>query len=86
MSSPSIILTFFVHLKLISKLKAGTVSKVKCVSANADAILVAINKRSNTNINEVIRLTNGKSCRCYYTCGYMIFMTWVISLNNLTVM
>ena len=35
---------------------------------------------------KVIRLTNGKPCRCYYTCGYMIFMTWVISLNNLTVM
>ena len=34
----------------------------------------------------VIRLTNGKPCRCYNTCGYMIFMTWVISLNNLTVM
>ena len=30
----------------------------------------------------VIRLTNGKPCRC----GYMIFMTWVISLNNLSVM
>ena len=35
---------------------------------------------------KVIRLTNGKPCRCYNTCGYMIFMTWVISLNNLTVM
>ena len=34
----------------------------------------------------VIRLTNGKPCRCYNTCGYMIFMTWVISLNNVTVM
>ena len=34
----------------------------------------------------VIRLTNGKPCRCYYTCGYMIFMTWVISQNNFTVM
>ena len=34
----------------------------------------------------VIRLTNGKPCRYYYTCGHTIFMTWVISLNNLTVM
>ena len=34
----------------ISKLKAGSVSKVKIVSA--DAILVAYNKRVNTNINE----------------------------------
>ena len=34
----------------------------------------------------IIRLTNGKPCRCYNTCGYMIFMTRVISLNNLTVM
>ena len=29
----------------------------------------------------VIRLTNGKPCRCYNTCDYM---TWVIWLNNLT--
>ena len=40
------------HLSFISKLKAGSVSKVKVVSANTDTILVAINKRSNTNINE----------------------------------
>ena len=52
LSSPSFGLTFIVHLKIISKLKAGSVSKVKVVSANADTILVAINKRSNTNINE----------------------------------
>ena len=52
MSSPSIGLTFIVHLKIISKLKAGSVSKVKVVSANTDTILVAINKWSNTNINE----------------------------------
>ena len=25
----------------------------------------------------VIRLANGKPCRCYSTCGYMIFMTWL---------
>ena len=52
MSSPSIGLTFIVHLKIISKLKAVTVSKVKVVSANADTILVAINKQSNMSINE----------------------------------
>ena len=52
MSSPSIGLTIIVHLKIISKLNAGPVSKVKVVSANADTTLVAINKRSNTNINE----------------------------------
>ena len=34
----------------------------------------------------VIRLTNGKPCMCYYTCGYIIFMTWIISLNDFTVM
>ena len=51
-SSPSIGLTFIVHLKIISKLKAGSVSKVKVVSANEGTILVAINKQSNTNINE----------------------------------
>ena len=45
-------LTFIVHLKIISKLKAGSVSKLEVVSANADTILVAINKQSNMNINE----------------------------------
>ena len=52
MSSSSIGLTFIIHFKIISELKAGTVPKVKVVSMNADTILVAINKRSNTNINE----------------------------------
>ena len=40
------------HLSFISKLKAGSVPNVKVVSANADTILVAISKRSSTNINE----------------------------------
>ena len=40
------------HLKIFSILKAGSIPNVKVVSANADTILVAINKRSNTNINE----------------------------------
>ena len=31
-------------------------------------------------------LANGKPRRCYYTCDHMIFMKWVISLNNMTVM
>ena len=52
MSSASFGLTFIFHLKIISKLKAGSVSNVKVVSANADTVLVAINKRSNTSINE----------------------------------
>ena len=51
-SLPSIGLTFIVHLKIISKLKVGSVPNVKVVSANADTILVAINKRSNTNTND----------------------------------
>ena len=34
---------------------------------------------------QLFRLTNGKPCRCYYTCGHMIFMTWVISRNNLII-
>ena len=38
-------------LSLISKLKAGSVWKVKVVSANMDIFLFAINKRINTNIN-----------------------------------
>ena len=42
---------FMVHLKIISKLKAGSVPNVKVVSANADTILVAIDKQCNTNIN-----------------------------------
>ena len=50
-SSPSIDLIFIVHLKIISKLKAGSIPNVKVVSANADTILVAINK-INRNINE----------------------------------
>ena len=52
--SPSIGLTFIVHLKIISKksLKARSLPNVKVVPANADTILVAINKRSHTNINE----------------------------------
>ena len=52
MSSPSVGLTFIVLLKIISKLKAESVPNVKVVAANADTILVAINKRCNTNINE----------------------------------
>ena len=48
----SVGLTFIVLLKIISKLKAGSVPNVKVVSTNADTILVAINKRCNTNINE----------------------------------
>ena len=45
-------LTFIVHLKILSKLKAGCVPNKKVVSANTDIILVAINKQSNMNINE----------------------------------
>ena len=48
----SVGLTFIVLLKIISKLKAGSVPNVKVVSTNADTILGAINKRCNTNINE----------------------------------
>ena len=35
------------HLPFISKFKAGSVSKMKVVSANADTILIAINRWSN---------------------------------------
>ena len=45
-------MTFIVYLKIISKLKAGSVPDVKVVSVNMDTILFAINKRSNTNINK----------------------------------
>ena len=43
-SSPAVDLNFIVHLQI----EAGSVS----VSKNTDPILVAINKRINTNINE----------------------------------
>ena len=39
-------------LSVVSKLKVESVLKLKVVSANADTILVANNKRGNTNINE----------------------------------
>ena len=75
MSSPSISLTFIIHLKIISKLKAGSVSKVKVVSANEDTILVAINKRSNTNINkgnqwEVLQVLLHVWLYDFYDMGY----------------
>ena len=58
------------HLKIESRI----CFKSENVSANAHTILVAINKRRNIRIlMNIIRLTNGKHCRCYYTCGYMIF-------------
>ena len=86
MSSPSIVLTFIVHLKSISKLKAGSVSKVKLVSANADTILVFINKRSNTNINEGNYANQWEALQVLLHVWLYGFMIWVISLNNLTVM
>ena len=70
-------------LSFISKLNARSILKVKGCVAKSDAILVAINKRINTNR---MRLANGKPRRCYYTCDHLIFMKWVISLNNMTVM
>ena len=83
----SVGLTFVVLLKIISKLKAGSLPNVKVVSTNADTISWLLSISGVIRIlMRVIRLTNGKPCRCYNTCGYMIFMTWVISLNNLTVM
>ena len=74
-------------LSFISKLNARSILKVKGCVAKSDAILVAINKRINTNSNEASwsRLANGKPHRCYYMCDHMIFMKWVISLNNMTV-
>ena len=43
-------------------------------------------QQTKSNSNEASWLANGKPCRCYYTCDHMIFMKWVISLNNRTVM
>ena len=37
-------------------------------------------------VMRLVGLVNGKPCRCYYTCDHMIFMKWVISPNNMTVM
>ena len=39
-------------LSFISKLNAGSILKVKVASPKSDAILVAINKRINSNSNE----------------------------------
>ena len=36
-------------------------------------------------VMRLVDLANGKPCRCYYTCDHTIFMKWVISLNNRTV-
>ena len=38
------------------------------------------------HVSALVGLANGKPCRCYYTCDHMIFMKWVISMNNMTVM
>ena len=59
-------------------MKAGSVSKVKVVSANADAILVAINNRINTNNNkgnkasqwEVLQVLLHKWSYDFYNMGY----------------
>ena len=56
-SYPSIGLTFNVHLKIISKLKAARIcfKSESCINEYGHhTILVAINKRNNTNINVVI--------------------------------
>ena len=37
-------------------------------------------------VMRLVGLANGKSRRCYDTCDQMIFMKWVTSLNNMTVM
>ena len=79
MSSPSVGLTFIVLLK-ITKLKAESVLNVKVVAANATPSWLLSISGVIRILMRVIRLTNGN--RCYNTCGYMIFMTWVISLNN----
>ena len=52
MSSISIGLNFFVHLKFEDRICFKSESYTISADADADAILVAINKRSNTNINE----------------------------------
>ena len=78
---PFLLHQFVLHCSF-QKLNAGSI----VAPPNSDAILVAINKRINTNSNEASWLANGKPCRCYYTCDHMIFMKWIISLNNMTVM
>ena len=81
------LLTFIVHLKIISKLKVGTVSKEKGVSANADTSWFLSISGVIRKLMKVIRQWEVMgSPACVITRGYMIFMTWVISLNNLTVM
>ena len=72
-------------LSFISKLNARSILKVKGCVTKSDTI----NKRINTNSNEASWSSQweaGKPRRCYYTCYHMIFMKWVISLNNMTVM
>ena len=69
-----------------AKIKRKTDFESEIVLQKSDAILVAINKRILKNSSKASWLANGKPCRCYYTCNHMIFMKWVISLNNMTVM
>ena len=63
-------------LSFISKLKARSVSKVNAISANANTILFAINKRINTNINEGSKADQGEALQVllhvwsYYFMGY----------------
>ena len=81
---PSLLHEFILYSSF-KKINAGSILKVKVTSPKPDAILVAINKRINTNSNEAGWLANGKPCIWYYTCDHMFFMKWVISLNNMTV-
>ena len=74
-------------LSFISKLNEGSILKVKVASPKSDVIWVAINKRINTNSNEASWASHWEAAHVLlHMCDHMIFMKWVISLNNMTVM
>ena len=73
-------------LSFISKLNARSILKVKGCVAKSDAILVAINKWINTNSNEASWFSQWEAAQVLLQVDHTIFMKWVISQNNMTVM
>ena len=74
-------------LSFISKLNAGSILKVNvCVAKIGTPSWLLSTNGLIQIVMRLIGLVNGKPRRCYYTCDHMIFMKWVISLNNMTVM
>ena len=73
-------------LSFISKLNARSILKVKVTSQSRTPSWLLSTNGLIQIVMRLVGLANGKPRRCYYTCDHMIFMKWVISLNNMTVM